>query len=139
MVKRWVMDCSLAAALGLPDERSDLAEAFLRGMAECEVWVPVLWWHEIGNVILTARRRGRISEADAIGLFSLYEAMPLRTDAACGEGFLERIHHLALMHGLSAYDAAYLELAQRRRAGLATLDAGLRSAAQECGIVVFGA
>ena len=132
------MDCSLAAALGLPDERSELAEAFLQGVGKYEVWVPSLWWHEIGNVIVTARRRGRISEADAVALFSLYGAMPLRTDSAQGAGFLERVHHLGIVHGLSAYDAAYLELAERRRAGLATLDAGLRGAAEECGITVFG-
>jgi predicted nucleic acid-binding protein len=37
--------------------------------------------------------------------------------------------HLAVRHRLTTYDAAYLELAQRRGLPLATLDSELRTAA----------
>ncbi len=135
---RWVVDCSIAAALGLPDEQSDGADAFLQRIADDEVWVPSLWWHEIGNVIVSARRRKRITDNDASGLMHLYGELPVDTDSACGGELLERTHRLAMNHGLSAYDATYLELAERKQAGLATLDARLKQAAASCGIPLFG-
>ena len=136
-MKRWVMDCSIAAALGLPDEQSGLAEAFLEEMPECEVWAPSLWWHEIGNVVVSARRRGRITDADAAALLSLYGALPLHTDTVHDRGLLERVYRLASMYNLSAYDAAYLELAERKQAGLATLDSDLQRAATACGVALY--
>src|SRR5215470_900186 len=42
----------------------------------------------------------------------------------------KRVLRLARTHRLKVYDAAYLELAQRHRVELATLDAGLMEAAQ---------
>ncbi len=133
----WVMDCSIAAALGLPDENSAVAEAFLPIMQHEDVWVPSLWWHEIGNVLIAARRRGRITDNDASGLMHLYGSLPVLTDSAHGSDLMERVHRLAMDYKLSAYDAAYLELAERRQAGMATLDAGLHRAAQACGVKVF--
>jgi predicted nucleic acid-binding protein len=44
---------------------------------------------------------------------------------------------LAREHGLTVYDAAYLELALRRRAGLATLDRALARAARSAGVHVI--
>jgi len=133
----WTVDCSMAAALGLPDETSAIAEAFLLQMQNDEIWVPSLWWHEIGNVLVSARRRQRISDNDISGLLHLYGGLPIRTDTASGSAMLERIHRLAVTYQLSAYDAAYLELAERKQTGLATLDAKLLKAAGDCGVEVF--
>jgi len=106
-------------------------------MPNSETWVPSLWWHEIGNVLVSARRRERISDNDASGLMQLYGDISIKTDTASGSGFMERVHHLSIIYNLSAYDAAYLELAERKQAGLATLDEKLLQAAGECGIEVF--
>jgi len=133
----WVMDCSVAAALGLPDENSVIAEAFLLAIHNEDVWVPSLWWYEIGNVLIAARRRDRITDNDASGLMQLYGALPVRTDTSHDSDLMERVHRLAINYKLSAYDAAYLELAERKQAGLATLDTGLHKAAQACGVEVF--
>jgi len=133
----WVMDCSIAVALGLPDENSEKADSFLQQITNEEVWVSSLWWHEIGNVIVSARRRKRITDNDASGLMQLYAALPVHTDVAYGSELLERTHRLAMSYNLSAYDAAYLELAERKQAGLATLDTGLHKAAQTCGVSLF--
>jgi len=131
------MDCSIAAALGLPDEQSQVAEAFLIAMPASEIWVPSLWWHEIGNVIASAKRRKRITDNDTTGLVQLYGELPLHTDTAHGDQFVERVLRLTTSFDLSAYDAAYLELAERKRAGLATLDKRLREAAADSGVEVF--
>jgi len=133
----WVMDCSIAAALGLPDETSTVADAFLLQLSHDETWVPSLWWHEIGNVLLSAKRRQRISDNDISGLISLYGGLPVRTDHATGADCMNRVHRLSIAYDLSAYDAAYLELAERKQAGLATLDKKLLKAARDCGVEVF--
>ncbi len=133
----WVMDCSIAAALGLPDEYSEKADAFILQMQNSETWVPSLWWHEVGNVLVSAKRRGRISDNDTSRLLQLYGEMPIRTDSPTGSGMLERVHRLSMTCNLSAYDATYLELAERKQAGLATLDKKLLQAARGCGINVF--
>jgi len=135
----WIMDCSIAAALGLPDESSAVADAFLLQMSNNETWVPSLWWHEIGNVLASAKRRERISDNDVSGLIILYGGLPIRTDNASGSDFMGRIHRLSISYELSAYDAAYLELAERKQAGLATLDKKLLHAAKQCGVESFSA
>ncbi len=133
----WVMDCSMAAALGLPDEASIVADAFLLQMPDDETWIPSLWWHEIGNVLVSAKRRQRISDNDVSGLISLYGGLPVRTDHASGADFMERVHRLSIAYDLSAYDATYLELAERKQAGLATLDKKLLQASIVCGVATF--
>lgn len=135
----WVMDCSIAAALSLPDESSSVADAFLLQMANDDIWVPSLWWHEIGNVVVSAKRRGRLSDNDTSGLIALYGELPVNTDTASGSALMERVHRLSITCQLSAYDAAYLELAERKQAGLATLDNKLLQAARDCGVEVFQA
>jgi len=135
----WVMDCSIAAALCLPDESSPVADAFLLQMTNDDIWVPSLWWHEIGNVVVSAKRRGRISDNDTSGLIALYGELPVNTDTASGSGLMERVHRLSITYELAAYDAAYLELAERKQAGLATLDNKLFQAARDCGVEVFQA
>lgn len=131
----WVVDCSLALAWGLPDERTSEADRFLGGSAgKGAFWVPALWWYELSNALLAAERRQRLSEADRILLIELYGKLPIQTDASLGPAMVHRLQALAVTHSLSAYDASYLELAERRGLGLATLDRRLARAAVKAGI-----
>lgn len=128
----WVVDCSVALSWLLPDEGSLKASAFFASLSEdfC-LLVPPLFWYEVANVLTRARRSGRVAGdiADRIlaQLASLgFETAPvLPTDAAAAVS-------LALVHTLSAYDAAYLDLAIARGTGLATLDHRLMAAATAC-------
>ena len=130
----WVIDSSMALAWGLPDETSPKAEQFLEGMADHALWVPALWWYEIANALVVAQRRHRITEADRFSLLDLYGSLPFHTDTHLTRETLGRLQILALEHGLSAYDAAYLELAMRKAAALATLDQRLMNVARHVGI-----
>lgn len=131
----WVMDCSFAAALGLPDEHSSAVEDFfLHVGVQDQLWVPPLWWIELSNVLLVAQRRGRITQAERATLFARFADLPVHTDAQIGEPVASRIQALAELHDLTAYDAAYLELAQRRGAGLATFDRQLAASARRSGV-----
>jgi predicted nucleic acid-binding protein len=59
--------------------------------------------------------------------------LPISTDPETGKQAWNATLQLAHRHRLTLYDAAYLELAQRRRLPLATLDSDLRAAAMvEC-------
>jgi len=133
----WVVDSSIALAWALPDEASKEADRFLSGISiKSILWVPALWWYEMANALLMAQRRKRLGEAEKIRLIELYGRLPVQTDMALDSDIVWRLHTLAMEYNLSAYDAAYLELAQRRGSGLATVDRLLRTAAQKAGIKV---
>jgi predicted nucleic acid-binding protein len=111
----WVIDSSIALAWALPDETSKEAERFLSRLSiKGILWVPALWWYEMANALLMAQRRKRLTEAERIRLMELYRKLPIRTDGMLDSDIMWRFHTLAVEYDLSAYDAAYLELAQRR-------------------------
>ena len=113
-----------------------------RAMAEVTTTgadVPPLFLIEVANVLLMSARRRRIPDsAVAAGLADL-RRMDLRLDlGSAGETLAETVA-LADAHQLTAYDAAYLELARRLNAPLATLDQPLANAARAVGIRLFTA
>jgi predicted nucleic acid-binding protein len=133
-----VLDCSLALAWAIPDERSAQAESLLKKIGRgSKLWVSALWWFELSNALVVAQRRGRLSDSDVLRLIELYRQLPLYTDTLLGAEAVFRFRSLALRHDLSAYDAAYLEIAQRRGIILATLDASLARAAKRAGVRLF--
>ena len=134
----WVIDSSIALAWALPDETSKEAERFLSRISIRNIlWVPALWWYEMANALLMAQRRKRLTDAERIRLIELYRTLPIRTDMMLDSDSMPRFQRLGMDYDHSAYDAAYLELAQRRGLGLATVDRPLRSAAQIAGIKVI--
>ena len=133
----WVIDSSIALAWALPDKTSKGAERFLSQILVGNIfWVPALWWYEMANALLMAQRQKRLTEAERIRLIELYRKLPVQTDMTLDPDIISRFHTLAIEYNLSAYDTAYLELAQRRGLGLATVDRQLRSAAQKAGVKV---
>ncbi len=133
MVNGWVVDCSFAMAWALPDEKSKQADDF-SGFVEADViWVPALFWYEVANVLAMSRRRGRLTESSYMEVASVFSQMPIRTDAQFSSTAFLSYGSLACDRGISAYDAAYLELAFRRGFGLATLDKKLARLARKGG------
>jgi len=129
-----VLDCSLALAWGLPDETSTRADRFLARASEDVFWVPALWWYEMTNALTMAHRRHRVAASDVMRLIELYGGLAIQTDTLLTPEVARRLHLLAQEYSLSAYDAAYLELAQRRTLRLATLDRNLLRAGRRAGI-----
>lgn len=107
----FVVDASIAACWLLPDERRPIADAAFRRLADDEVIVPGLWLFELRNVLIVNERRGRMDPAKTARALRLVRALPVIIDTDVQEDDLMR--H-ARTHRLTAYDAAYLELAQRR-------------------------
>jgi predicted nucleic acid-binding protein len=124
-----VLDSSVALAWFFADE-GEVALAVLDRVGEAGAVVPPLWRYEVANGLLVAQRRGRIDaeyRARSLGrLAVLAIACDEESDRRCWDATVA----LAETHGLTAYDAAYLELAHRRRLPLATLDAALARAAR---------
>jgi predicted nucleic acid-binding protein len=131
---KWVIDCSFASALALPDKSSRRVETFFLEHAEAELWVPALWWYELANVLTVAERRQVLTRADVENAIVLYGHLMFRTDEAKGMEEVRRLSEVSRTYGLSAYDAAYLELALRQGAPLATLDRQLLEAAKKSGL-----
>jgi predicted nucleic acid-binding protein len=121
-----------------PDEQSDFAYRVLDELKFGKsVFVPSLWAVEIANALLVGERRNRLTQADVTRFLSLLESLPLKTDEQTSLRALNETLQLARLHGLTAYDATYLELAMRENLTLATLDAKLKAAAERVGVPVF--
>lgn len=88
--------------------------------------------------MLGAERRGRLSQAESSRFLALIRALPIEIEAVSASRMLNDVVTLAREQGLSAYDAAYLDLAMRNGLPLATLDAALRQAAERCGVSLIG-
>jgi predicted nucleic acid-binding protein len=129
----FVVDASVAAGWLLPDEPTDIADVLAFRMQSDDALAPDLFWHEALSLLLTALRRGRIPETAVYISLDRLATIPLRnaSDAVTAA-------RLAIKHGLSAYDAAYLELALREHAPLATLDKRLAAAAAAERVTVLG-
>jgi len=123
----FVIDASAAGCWALKDEEDPAATAALLRLDRDEGLVPVIWWFELRNTLLVAERRGRISGADSGAFLFQLSQLPINVDRQPQESELLL---LARRHRLTAYDAAYLELARRTALSLATLDAALARAAR---------
>jgi len=127
-----VIDASVSAAWFLPDEATPFTEAALQATATMDLWVPALWLLEIGNLLLSAQRRKRISETKRRELVTAAAALRLRVDREPVS--MVDLDALAARHGLTTYDATYLELALRRVLPLATQDTALLAAMAASGV-----
>jgi predicted nucleic acid-binding protein len=128
----FVVDASVSAAWFLPQESTARTEAALQATATHDVWVPALWLLEVGNLLLSAQRRKRITADKRRELAVAAAALRLEVDRE--PVTITALDALAARHGLGAYDAAYLELAIRRRLPLATLDEALLTAMTQAGV-----
>jgi predicted nucleic acid-binding protein len=131
-----VVDASMAMAWCFEDESTPTTDQVLDRLAVTGAVVPTLWWFEVANVLVVAERRGRITESAVIRFLELLGQLPIRDDEAPTDA--HTLIATGRRHGLSAYDAAYLALAERLGAPLATLDARLIGAARNAGVVTVG-
>ena len=130
----FVLDCSVAVAWLFDDEASPETDALLDRLRDDGALVPALWRLELGNVLVHAERRNRIAAPQIAAYLDLLDRLPIVTDAETESRALREILTLARTANLTTYDAAYLELAMRRNAELATRDKALIRAARGVGV-----
>ena len=136
-MNRFVLDTSVAVSWFFEDEAGEYTTTVLESLTEWEAVVPSLWSLEVANVLLVAERRRRCSEAEAARFIELLESLPIATDDDTARRALHGTYQLAREYDLTAYDAAYLELAMRLGVPLATFDRQLAEAAVKAGVTIF--
>jgi len=99
--------------------------------------VPVLWLYEVVSVLAKAQRTASITAENVHGFLEDLRSLDIIVDDDSFGHIFSDVHGLAVKHGLSGYDAAYLELAIRKGMPLATLDEDLQKAASAAGISLF--
>jgi predicted nucleic acid-binding protein len=131
----FVLDASSAVAWASPDEAPspELAAAVASGAAVA----PAVWPYEVQNVLAVLRRRGRLKGEDWEAAADAVRAIRIEIETADRRRVEEDVFQIAEVRGLTVYDAAYLELAIRRRIPLATLDDVLRKTAISAGVEVL--
>lgn len=136
-----VLDASMALAWLFP--RIDPAEALLADEALDELdtetfAVPAIWHAEVANAILRGERTGLVTPIQGASFLAELATADIETDVDDLPLRQPVILALARSHGLTAYDATYLELALRRGWELATFDQKLAQAVRAAGGRVFG-
>src|SRR4051812_45748976 len=111
---RLVLDGSLTLAWYFADEADAYADAVAQGLATREAVVPSLWRLEIANTLVVGERRKRSTQAQSAAFIARLELLPIVIDDETDARAWGETIRLARAHTLSAYDAAYLELAMRR-------------------------
>jgi predicted nucleic acid-binding protein len=133
-----VLDCSAFGPILLADEGSDVLPGLKDALAAGEAVVPQHWQMEVASAVQTAIRRGRLpkgAEADALATLA---ALEVRVDADTSRYLWSTTWKLAEVHGLTVYDAAYLELALRLDAPLASHDTSLLRVGSSESVALFG-
>ena len=136
----FVLDASVALLWLLPETNPsgvDYAATVLKALREAQALVPSLFALETANVVAKVESRGVVTEADAQRFITLLGQLNIETDPETATNALGDTLNLARRYKLSAYDAAYLELALRTGRPLATLDADLAQAATTAGGSIF--
>jgi len=137
MTAGFVADTSVVMAWCFDDEGNGYAEAVLESLDSAQVFVPAIWPLEVGNVLLVAERKERLSQAAVVRFLALLGGLPITVEQEPPERMFKEIVSLAREQGLTTYDASYLDLAMRRGLPLATLDASLVRAAGKCKVPVY--
>lgn len=132
-----VIDSSIALTWCFEDEASAETDALFERVRDDGAIVPGLWHLELGNVLLQAEKRGRISTRNVAVRLELIAELPIWTDHETTARARREILTMARAENLTTYGATYLELAIRRELSLLTRDDALAKAAKRLGEAVF--
>ena len=136
-----ILDASVALSWLIsrssPNEAITSQQALHAAMAHGAL-VPHLWIWEVMNGLLAAERHGGVTTQDGISFQADLDSLPISLDTVPLYSLRKKIFSFARTFQLTAYDATYIELAERVSAPLATFDRKLAKAARAAGIPVFG-
>lgn len=133
-----VLDSSITVAWLYREGATKSVDELFENLIQASAWVPALWHLEIANVLQVGIRRQRHTTDFRDRVLSDLSEFPIHVDPETHRQAWGPMARLAERHGLTVYDAAYLELALRRGLPLATLDEDLRAAAGVEGVPLLG-
>jgi predicted nucleic acid-binding protein len=133
---RFVLDASVVLTWCFPDEKARKAEEISERIASGDrVAVPAFWRHEVLNALLMGERRKRLTSDLTQAFIQDLNRLPIEVDdRATSSTVFTATQALCRKHGLTAYDAAYLEIAMRDGFSLATVDDAMGRAAVAEGV-----
>jgi predicted nucleic acid-binding protein len=134
-----VIDSSVTVSWFIPEERDAQSQILFDRVTEDGAVVPIYWPFEVGNALLLALRRRRITTEQRSDALVQLVGLQITIDRATLDHAWSAALDLADRFGLTLYDACYLELAQRRSLPLATFDKELNAAGRRLGLPVLGA
>lgn len=137
MPVRLVVDSSVTMAWCLQDEHNRYADQVLGCLRDGGAVVPGIWPLEIGNTLVVAERRRRVSQADGTRFLELLSTLNIVVEPEPASRVFSEIVGLAREFNLTTYDASYLDLAMRAGLPLASHDMPLRKAAAKCAVPLF--
>ncbi|NVL90650.1 MAG: type II toxin-antitoxin system VapC family toxin [Desulfobacterales bacterium] len=137
MSENFVVDNSVVMTWCFSDETNKYSDAVLDRLNTATAFVPSIWPLEIGNVLLVAERRKRLSEADSTRFVALIAELPIVIEQEQPERMMKDILALARKHKISTYDASYIDLAMRKGLPIASLDKDLRRAARRSRVAIY--
>jgi len=136
----YVYDTSFIIAIILPDENSSKIDIIHDALDDNDiVYIPQLNWYETANTFRNMIRKKRFTADEVTHFFPMLSFVNFKTDFETGINYSKKIWELGNKYNLSAYDAAYLELAERKNAVLCTLDDDLLEAAKKRGVKIITA
>jgi predicted nucleic acid-binding protein len=138
-VSGFVLDASATAGWLFDDEKTVAGDALLASLRESSAMVPTVWPLEIANLLVGGERRNRITSEHVELQLAALRALPIRVDPETSDRAWAEALAIARAYRLTAFNAAYLELAQRLGLPLATRDAALADAARAAGVEVLPA
>lgn len=138
MIQAFVADASVAVGWVHPAQATPETAAMLDAIAEGTILeVPALWPLEVANALTVLVRRRKLTEKERQTALGWLRVLPLRIDHEMSSLAFSRLSELATTHHLSVYDAAYLDLAERRKLILGCNDGPLRKAATNRGVRIW--
>jgi predicted nucleic acid-binding protein len=120
-----------------PENNTYALKTIMQAEHDVVFYVPSIWHYEVAQVAYKLTKSGEISQADAQHYFNLIAILPVNTDSQSHASSCAATYSLSLLYNLSIYDSAYLELALRLGAPLATNDKALSKAAKKAGVPLF--
>ncbi len=136
-MKRFILDASVTMSWCFEDQQTGLSEAVLAAIEQNAAPIaPPIWMYEVINVLAMARKKKLIDQATAVTFWNKASKL-VEVIESPEKGTAQEILDLSEKYHLTAYDAAYLELALREGLPLATLDKDLTKAAQAAGVRLF--
>ena len=134
----FVLDCSVVMSWLFRDEVTPATSKILDRLDTETALIPSFWFLEITNVLVVGERKGRISVAESEDFVLQLSRFDYEIDTEAPQRAFSHLLPLCREHGLTSYDAVYLDVALRRDLPLATLDAPLRKAAKKLGVKLLG-
>jgi predicted nucleic acid-binding protein len=133
----FVVDASLTLAWCFSDEATPFSRAVLAALQTTYAVVPALWPFEVANGLAIAERRQRITKEQTAEFLETLRRLPIQVERREAVWLCRAVIQLAREHRLTAYDAAYLDLARREQLSLATLDHDLQVAGLALGVAAL--